>query len=261
MKNFYLFFFLGLWLFGFISCNKTPEPISKANENIENGKYEKAISILNKIDEDEMDEEWLDSANVLKNTAFELLLRTNDWDRITVLIEDEGGNKKFKREMSSIVLSTANEFISKGYIDTMIAIYVKQEPFLLSNLDSTKIVQIPSKIIDSVLPTNWVGKWDVLNYAIMFKKGEEGYEGYCTQNSGSGWYKDKVMYKTKQYVKNLTWRTEARIFQGGYEYFNQVGTIKIHSADSIYIWYGASGLDATFVTKKTEEPKDSITKK
>lgn len=262
MSKFYFISALVLVFIFFGSCNRTPEAISKANDFIESGKYEKAISSLNKIDDEELDDVWVDSASVLKNAAFEKLLRTNDWDRITVLIEDEGGNKKFKREMSKILLKVTKEYLSKGCMDTVIATYAKQEPFLLSNLDSSKIVEIPAIIIEKALLKTWVGKWDVRNHEIAFRKGNDGYEGYCTINSGRGWNKDKIMYKSKQYLRNLTWKLESRIFQGGgyfdsYEYFQQNGSMKLYTKDSIYLWYGTSGLDATFVSKKVEGPADS----
>lgn len=251
-----LFFITALIAF-FSSCNNAPEPYKNAQKQIISGNYEKAIFLLNKVTDENEDDEWVDSAFVKKNEAFDKLLRTNDWERISMVIEEESENRKFKKEMKKIIYRYAKESIDAGNIDTTIYTLAENEKTLISFLDTSSI----TKVVDLIKLKVLNGKWSIVKnklkgHEIYFVNNGDLIEGKSVK-SIAGWSKDKVMYKVGKYCYGLKWKCETRIFHSyvytyynDYESFGKKGTLKIFNIDSIYIDYGQSGLNATFIRLK-----------
>lgn len=256
----------------FFSCNNGPEPYRKAIVLIENGSYEKAIDMLRKVKDE--DGKWFDSAIVRRNEAFEKLLAKNDWERISPVLEDENNDKQFRREMKKIIVNFAKKIINAGYVDTVIITFGINEN-TIKNFDTNCITKISDLIENKVLKGNWkcvqshtnAGYMTAENFLINFIKNGSTIEAKSFKNNGNGWSKDKVMYIVGKYFCNLSWKCQPRIFQStywdedSYEYFGQLGGLKIFNSDSIFIDYGQSGLNATFIREKNNTLHNSKNKK
>lgn len=260
MKKLFILFSIPL----LFSCNNAPDPYKKALVLIEKGSYEKAIEMLKKVKDE--DGKWFDSALVKKNEAFEKLLTTNDWERIPTVLEDEENDRQFKREMKKIIVNFAKKVINTGYVDTVITTFGINEN-TIKNFDTICIVKITDMIIKNVLKGSWKctssGRSDLHDFEINFVKNGDAIEAKSEKDNGPGWYKDKVIYIVGKYFCNLSWKCQPRIFESSYydfdsyEYFGQLGGLKIYNRDSIFIDYGQSGLFATFIRMKNKTMHNS----
>jgi hypothetical protein len=203
------------------------------------------------------DKQWFDSAMVKKNEAFELLVKTNDWERTLILIEKECEDNSFKKEMRKIILNYAKEQIENNKMDSLMQVVSEYEKDLSMYLDSTLIIKITNVIADKTFTGIWVAaKSSLKGHEIYFEKNDDLYFGKSNK-SGSGWNKDKTIYKVSDYKSKMTWKCQTRIFSTNYyydttkEYFGTKGSIKVLSIDSFLIDYATTNERyVTFVRKQ-----------
>ena len=192
-----------------------------------------------------------------RNEAFELLVKTNDWERTLILIEKESEDKSFKREMRKIILDYSKKQIKNKKIDSLMLTISENEKELSDLLDSSLIIKITNLIAEKVFTGNWeVKKGSLKGKEIYFVKNDDIYFGKSNK-PGSGWDQDKNIYKITNYKNNMIWKCQPRIFSTNYyyetsrEYFGEKGTIKILSIDSVLIDYKCTNDPfVTFVRKK-----------
>lgn len=241
----------------FCSCNFAPKPYKEGMKMMKEGKFEFAVEMFKKVTIE--DKRWLDSALLRKNDAFELLVKSNDWERTLIFIEKEAEDKSYKKEMKSIIINYSKELIEAEKIDTLMLIITENEKGITQLLDSTIIPKISTLIADIVFVGNWkVNKGSLKGCEIYFEKEGDLYIGKSNK-SKSGWNKDKTIYKVSDYKEKMTWRCKTRLFRAetrysyASEYFSEKGTVKIYDRDSIIVDYkSTSERYITFVRIKEQ---------
>ena len=223
-------FILGVIL---VSCGP-PETYEKGMSYFQVQKYDSAMYYFDRLLPE--DEEWLDSAKVMKGHCVEKIISAHDWALLSETFITYGKDTSWNNPARKFFKNELLNMIKKDSVDG----FYKMFDAYKTKLPSVELADAMHYRMDSFLEGYvFNGTASLKGQKLYFERSESGVNAK-SYKSLNGWDKNSTIYKDIQYDKEGVFIMQPRIYQGGGSYFGKGGSLRLVGKDSLKINYGKS---------------------
>ena len=216
------------------SCGP-PDTFEKGADFYQAQKYDSAMYYFDRLLPE--DKDWLDSSNAMKKLCFEKIILAHNWELYNSQLDIYGKDSLL---MNLADKDLEEELINMSRKDSTQAFYKVYDTY--KDRFNPKVLNsaMNNHIDDFLKDYSWNGTSRVLSKnKLKYEINSENVRQLISFiNSGSGWSKDKVLYKEIEYLKEGKFSMKPRIFRGGSSYFGRKGSLTFIGKDSLSVNYG-----------------------
>jgi len=233
------YYFVGLALFVslmLVSCGP-PKSYESAMNFYNTQKYDSALYYFDRLLPE--DEEWLDSAKLMKKRCFEKMILEHLWDMYSAQLTVFGKDTALMNASNSLLES---ELIKISKNDSLTAFYRVYDAYK-DKFPSTVMTSVLTKHIDNFLMGYvWNGSGSLSQGKLKFERNEKNECVFKSAANNSFWDGNMTIYKDFKYKSEGVYTMKPRVWDNwnGYSYFTNNGSMRFIGKDTLKVNYGGA---------------------